>query len=100
MHFPEPFPKLLLLGGNWEDLAEICSSVTVILQLLKGSLCGRTAWWCSGHDLEVGVEIFFSEEEAKPLLKGKMWIAFVSGGFHLFGPVEWYPNSQLAPFFF
>jgi len=44
--------------------------------------------------------MFFSQEEAKPLLKGKIWIAFISGGFHLFSPVIWDPNSQFAPFFF
>lgn len=43
--------------------------------------------------------MIFSEEEAKPLLKGKMWIAFISGGFNLFSPVERDTNSQLAPFF-
>lgn len=42
--------------------------------------------------------MFFSEEEAKPLLKGKMWIAFISGGFRLFSPAECDPNSQ--PHFF
>lgn len=79
-------------------LVEVCCSETSILHLLKNNLCGSNAWWCSGHDLGVGVKMFFSEEEAKSLLKGRVWIAFIGGGFHLFSPVEPDPNSQ--PCFF